>query len=49
MSRSFFFIVLALVLFLIALLVPLWGTLDPDAERALLFGGLASFAAGHLP
>lgn len=50
MAKSLIFIIFAIVLFLIP---PLLVLLDEDVQMKTLiicgFGGLASFAAGHLP
>lgn len=47
---SILFTILAIVLFLVgAVLIVADDTPDPEVIQLLLFGGLASFAAGHLP
>jgi len=48
-TTSVVFTVIAAVCFLLALVIALFGTLDPEAAQALLFGGLAAFALGHIP
>jgi hypothetical protein len=48
LTRNVFFILLAVVLFLVAVILQLGDNLEPDVFNYLLFGGLASFAAGHL-
>lgn len=50
MTRSVFFIILAIVLFLVVVILALTDTaISAKTHEVLLFGGLASFAAGHLP
>lgn len=48
MSRNVIFIVAAVVAFILAAVLVFVGGVDHKIIDALLFGGLASFAAGHL-
>lgn len=44
-----FFVILAVVLFLLGLALSIIGGVSKEWTEALLFGGLASFAASHVP
>lgn len=48
LSRSIIFVILAVVLFLVALILTVIGHGDGKLISELTLGGLASFAAGHL-
>lgn len=49
MSTNVVFTLIAAVCFIVALLFVLFGTLEPDARDALLFGGLGAYALGRIP
>jgi len=46
---SLFFLIVAIVLFLLAAFASLWGGDAPLAPLELAYFGLAAFAAAHLP
>lgn len=46
---NFWFTVIAIVLFLLAAILSLWGGDAPLTPLELAYFGLASFAAAHLP
>lgn len=49
MTAGVVFTVVAVVCSVLALVITLFGTLEPDARDALLFGGLTAYALGRLP
>ncbi len=48
-AQAPFFILLAIVLFAVGLILVLVPGIDPKIISIMLFGGLTSFAVGHIP